>query len=144
MALVSDFYRRTLARDYAFEKKVAADLAGRLAGFPEFKDNNLILTRGVRTHFYVCYGEAVFPNFAAFTSTEFGITGKVCEIIDFNIHRDKRGDGYGSGLYSIIENFARDYGCRRIFLFASGDGKWFWPKKGFSQIGSNGRHQKIL
>lgn len=46
----------------------------------------------------------------------------------------EKSKGFGTKLYSAIEEFLKDMGCSLVRLTASGMGLNFWPKMGFKAL----------
>ncbi len=63
------------------------------------------------------------------TNFDIQIIGDICYILWIELAEDEKGRGFGRGLYSTIENFARSYGCSMVRLFPSG-----WTRTGKTRL----------
>jgi len=48
------------------------------------------------------------------THFDLNITDSICYLLDIELEREQRGKNNGKSLYKIIENFAREAGCKAV------------------------------
>ncbi|MCH7644551.1 MAG: GNAT family N-acetyltransferase [Myxococcales bacterium] len=77
------------------------------------------------------------------TRVDLEIKGDTADIFQFDIEKGKRRQGHGRTLYEIIENFCREFGCKRIVTAPSGQGHHFWPEIGFKPSSGNMAEKRI-
>ncbi len=125
------------------EEKEIADLMQRcLAQFPLSSETDRIqvVIHGNRTHISYLTEES---NRREGTHFDLTLEGTLCDVINLDISKNKRRNGYGRKLYQAIEQFARDIGCTKIQTTPSGEGKHFWPKMGFTSRNEIGLERSI-
>ena len=63
------------------------------------------------------------------TRFDLNIIENICYILWIELSKEHRGKNLGKSLFSIIENFAKDYGCNKVRLTPSG-----WTPSGKTRL----------
>jgi len=98
--------------------------------FPIFNQNHRINTKKIRDDkFWIGYRTAKDNSLKGTTNFDLNIIGDTCYILWIELAKEHQGKNLGKLLYKTIENFAKDYGCKRVRLTPSG-----WTPKGKTRL----------
>ena len=114
--------------------EIAFIFEGRLKQFPLARETDRVqvVIRGDKRHI----GYYTSTNTEQREGTHFDITvqGEIGDVLNFDIIGQEKRKGYGTQLYTIIEDCCKALGCKSMQTSASGQGQYFWPKMGFSKL----------
>jgi len=118
------------------EKVISLRLRGALLQFPLYEYGHWVQTVMRDDNVHISYAPS-WERYKELESTRFDvqISGEVCYILDFNIEKDRRDQGFGTQLLEIIERFClEEFGCRRFVTTPSGNAKesHWWENRGYS------------
>jgi GNAT superfamily N-acetyltransferase len=103
-----------------------------MASFPLLSESDKLLVVPHLDDLHIDYWTAETQSGRDQIKFDLQIREGVCDILGFFIKMSHRRKGYGTKLYSSVEEFAREYGCEYMQTTPSGQGIEFFKKRGFN------------